>query len=152
MEIEILDKADKKKLLQELKVYGIERLDYLLVRVGQRLRIFSGIIGKNELIRLIGSLPVDNLGLYFASLKEGMRLNLDAADLLEGQISGGVIDVDDESARKWFSGENIEIAESLDNAERDSFLIIKNNSDIIGIGKFTGSKILNFLPKERQIR
>lgn len=151
MEIEILNKAVKKKFLNELEAYGITKLDYLLLKVGSRLRIFSGMLSKDELIRLIKTLNVDNLGLYFASLKEGFRLSLDAVHILREQIKNKILELSDEEAEKWFRGINLEIS-NIPNVNQGEFLILKNKSDFIGIGKFTGSKILNFLPKERRIR
>ena len=151
MEITVLDKADKKKSLQELAPYGIESLDYLLIHAGHRLRIFSGLLSKHELIRLMQSVHVDNLGLYFASLKEGFRLHLDAVHLLKEQLKERIVILNDNSAAQWFRGEPLDVTENL-SFPKGSFVLLKNGDDFIGIGKFTGDKILNFLPKERLIR
>ena len=144
----MLDKADKKKFMNELEGYGIERIDYLLARVGHRLRIFSGNIGKHELIRLIQNVRVDNFGLYFASLKEGFRLNLDAVHMLKNQINNKIIELSDKESEEWLKGQNIERVSDTE----PLFVIIKNKSDFIGVGKLTKTKILNFMPKERTIR
>ena len=151
MEIKVLDKADKKRILEEMEPYGVEKLNYLLIKAGHRIRIFSGNISKKELIWLFHNVRIDNLGLYLASLKDGFRLNLDSVHILKHDIKGKLLEVNDEDSEKWFRGENLE-AENVKDFKAGEFLLIKNSGDFIGSGKFTGSKILNFLPKERLIR
>lgn len=150
---EILDKADKKRVLQDLQQYGIERIDYLLIRAGHRLRIFSGMLSKNELIDWLRNIKIDNIGLYFASLQDGLRMNIDAVHLLSQQIKNNILEVSDAEAEKWFRGDEI----SLDNINyeknlEEGFIILKNREDFIGVGKLSNTKILNFLPKERRIK
>lgn len=150
---EILDKADKKRVLQELKPYGIERISYLLIKAGSRLRIFSGILGKNELINWLRNIKIDNIGLYFASLQEGLRMNIDAVHLLSHQIKHNILEISDAEAEKWFRGNEINLKDI--NYEKNlevGFIILKNKEDFIGVGKLSKTKILNFLPKERRIK
>ena len=150
MGVEIFSRAEKKRVLEELKPYGVEKLDYLLLQAGQRLRIFSGNLSKNELITFFYTVRVDNLGLYFASLKEGFRLNIDALQILQSQIKGRIFEVTDDQAEQWFRGESLEVLHTPFNP--GDFVVLKNRNDLIGSGKFTGMKILNFLPKERLAR
>lgn len=147
-DFEILDKADKKRVLQDLQ-YGIERIDYLLIKAGHRLRIFSGMLSKNELIDWLRNIKIDNIGLYFASLEEGLRMNIDAVHLLSKQINQNIAEVSDEQAERWFRGNEIQ-AENI--KAKEGFIILKNKRDFIGVGKLSKTKILNFLPKERRIK
>jgi NOL1/NOP2/fmu family ribosome biogenesis protein len=152
MKFQILNKAKKKEILQALAVYGISRLDYLLLQTDSKLRIFSGMLSKNELIALLRGIEVDNVGLYFASKEEGIRISLDAVHLLSKQIKHNILEISDEQAKKWFYGSTLEVSETEKAGTKEGFIILKNGEDFIGIGKLTKNKILNFLPKERRIK
>ncbi len=146
---EIINKSGKKRILKSLEQYGIEKIDYLLISTGKRLRAFSGIISKNELLVLLKNLNVDSVGLNFASLDDGIRLSLDAVHLLQNKINKKVVEIDDGQAEHWFRGMNLTLPEEI---KDKGFIILKNKDDFIGVGKSTGKTILNYLPKERRIR
>ncbi|MFH0831345.1 MAG: tRNA pseudouridine(55) synthase TruB [archaeon] len=151
-ETKILDRTKKQRITEMLGHYGIERLDYLVIRTSRKTRMFSGIISKEEIISWLKSISIDNMGLYLASVDEPeIRLSIDAAHLLSGQISRNIVEISDEQAEKWFHGEEIEVNEKQNGAE-DGFVIIKNQGDIIGVGKMTKTRVLNYLPKERRIK
>ena len=50
MKIEILNKAKKKKIIQNLEEFGIKKIPELLVRTGrERIRAYSGSLSKDLL-------------------------------------------------------------------------------------------------------
>lgn len=155
-ELKILDKSKKKTILNELENYGIGKLNYLFLRTNSKLRIFSGLISKDELLAWMRDIRVDNIGLYFASLENGLRMSLDAVHLLAAQVSKNILEIDDIQAEKWFHGHELSIDELKKTCELDGlkegFIIIKNKGDFIGVGKLSRTKILNFMPKERRIK
>jgi NOL1/NOP2/fmu family ribosome biogenesis protein len=155
LDFEVLEKEDKKRLLNELAIYGIEKLPYLIVKWGKRLRIFSGSIDKDTIFLLLRKTNIDSMGLYFASQEDGIRLSLDAAHLLQPQIRDGILEVNEEQTQQWFRGKDIGLTESQ-KKEIESFggkfIILKNNGYIIGIGKKSFCGIANFLPKERRVK
>ena len=152
MTVEFVSKQEKEKIIEKLKEqYGIERLPFLLVKSGkEKVRCFNGILSKEEISKLSREVRVETIGLYFAALHEdGIRISLDAAHILNEQISKNIIEVNDEKADEWFKGNDAEI----DNKEeKKGFVIVRNNQDIIGIGKCSGKNIKNFLPKERRVK
>lgn len=155
MDFELLDKGKKKELLKELEIYGIEKLPYLIVRWGKRLRIFSGSIDKDTIFLLLRKINIDSIGLYFASQEDGIRLSLDAAHLLEEQIKNGILEISEEQAQQWFKGKDVELNESQKKeieSFKGKFIIIKNNGYIVGVGKKSFYGISNFLPKERRVK
>lgn len=155
LRFEVFDKAKKKKALKELKDYGIEKLPYLIVKWGKRLRIFSGNIDKETIFKLLKGLNVDSIGLYFASMEEGLRLSVDALHLLNKQINNGILEVSEGQAEQWFKGEDVELSEGqkkeIDRFE-NKFVILKNKDDFIGMGKRSSYGISNFMPKDRRIK
>lgn len=156
--LRIFDRSKKKKVLEMAEPYGIEELPYLFLQTSRKLRIFSGILSKNELLKWLYNIRIDNIGLYFASVDDsGIRFNLDAVHLLAEQIKGNVLEISDEQSEKWFHGSGIELDEDNKKeiekqAVKEGFIILKNNGDFIGIGKLTKTLILNYLPKERRIK
>jgi NOL1/NOP2/fmu family ribosome biogenesis protein len=155
IDFEILNNPKKKELIRELRDYGIKKLPYLVVKWGKRLRIFSGSLSKESIYSVLREVNVDVIGLYFASLEQGLRLNLDAIHLLSDQITSNIIEVSDEQARQWFKGQDIELNEGQKEKSekiKSRFIILKNRDDIIGIGKKSFKGITNFMPKERRIK
>lgn len=155
LNFEILEKQDKKRLLKELSAYGIEKLPYLIVKWGKRLRMFSGSIDKETIFLIMRVINVDSIGLYFASIEEGVRLSLDASHLLASQIGEGFLEINDSQAEEWFKGKSIELDEKQ-KKEIDKFnskiVFLKNGKDIVGVGKRGLYGITNFMPKERRIK
>lgn len=156
LNFELLDKGDKKEILKDLNKYGIEKLPYLIVKWGKRLRIFSGTMDKNSILTLFREINVDSIGLYFATPDEsdGLRLSLDSLHILKNQITEGVMEIDDEQTDQWFRGKDINLNEKQKKEIefKSKFVILKNNDDFIGVGKKSFYGITNFMPKERRIK
>ena len=158
-ELKLLNRAKKQKILDLLnEEYGIENLNYLFLQTTRKLRIFSGALSKEEMIEWLKNINIDNIGLYFASWEDsGIRLNLDAVHLISKQASKNIIHLAEEQADSLFLGSEIELnienkKEIEMNNVKEGFIIVKNKEDIIGTGKLTKTRILNYLPKERRIK
>ena len=144
-----LFKNDKKKILNLLKsTYGIESSPHLFLSFGkEKIRIFSGSLSLKELGILDTNINIETVGLYAFNLKnDEIRLTLDSLYVYKDQITKNIIDLSDDTALEWFKGSDLFI-----NKQR-SFVVLKNQDDLIGCGKSTGEKITNFMPKERRIR
>jgi len=149
MNVKFLSSAEKKEILEKLEAqYGISKLNYLLFQIGRdKVRAYSGIFSRTELTKLGVNANVEIIGIYLFKIeKDGIRLGHDAVSLLKDKITKNILEIDNEQAKKWFKGEDLII-------EADKgYLILKNSSLLIGCGKSTGAKILNFVPKERRIK
>ena len=123
---------------------------FQLIKAGKdKIRIFTGNLGKQDLIILDKILTIDTLGLYFAFFKDqDFRLSFDSAIVFGKNIKNTkkIIELNDSETKKWLQGQDIE-----KETQEKGFFIIKNNNNILGCGKATGKKILNFVPKERRI-
>lgn len=147
--MEIL-KRNKKKEVEELleKEFGIKiPVPYHLVRQGKdKIRIFTGNLSPNDIINLSKLLSIETVGLYFAFMKkQEFRLSFDAS-ILYGKNSKKVIELNKEELKLWLKGEDI-----YKNIKTKGFVIIKYGSDVLGCGKISQNKILNFVPKERRV-
>ncbi|MCX8194123.1 MAG: hypothetical protein N3G19_02050 [Candidatus Pacearchaeota archaeon] len=148
--IEIL-KRNKKKEIEELleKNFNIKiSVPYYLIRQSKdKIRIFTGNLSSNDIIILSKLLSVETIGLYFAFSKEQeFRLSFDAS-ILYGKNSKKIIELNNEEAKSWLKGENIE-----NKTGKKGYFLIKYNDNILGCGKATQEKILNFVPKERRVK
>lgn len=154
LNFEMLNKAKKKQLLRELADYGIEKLPYLIVKWGKRLRMFSGNLDRETIYKLLKEVNVDSIGLYFASTEGGIRLGIDALHLLSGQVTHGIVEIDDKQAEQWFKGRDIELNHEQEKEIKGlrKFIILSNKGDLIGMSKRGFQGISNCMPKERRIK
>ena len=144
-----LTSTDKKRIIEQLnKQFGIEELPYLVIQFGnEKLRIYSGILSKEELYHLDNNVRIETIGLYFAKYEnDGIRLTLDGVQLLKSQITKNILELSDKEAEDWLRGSDLDIKTDY------GWKILAHENEFIGCGKSTGEKISNFMPKERRIR
>jgi len=147
--MKILKSSDKKRIINQLnEQFGISNLPYLFLQFGkEKIRVYSGNLSTEELAKLDREIRIENTGLYLAKhYSDGLRLSLDSLSILKGQILKNVLEINDEKAKEWFQGNDLNI--ESDNA----FKILKNNNELIGCGKSTGERITNSIPKERRVK
>lgn len=157
MKIEILNKAKKKKFVEQLNYLNVKKISQMLIKTGnERIRAFSGSLSNEELMVIWRLFPIEGVGLYFGKdmvdKKTGRRearLSLDALHVLKEQIKGNVIELDNEQEVEWFKGKNLEGA-----FDKKGFVAVMSSGsgDFIGTGKVSGDGklLLSFLPKERR--
>lgn len=147
--IEILNRKERLEIKEKVKKnfdIDFEIPHQFIQQSRDKIRIFTGNLGAGDLIRLSKILTIDNIGLYFAFLKEQeFRLSFDAS-ILYGQNSRKVIELTDKEAQAWLKGQDI-----VNETGKTGYFLIKHKSDILGCGKATQEKILNFVPKERRV-
>lgn len=84
-------------------------------------------------------------GIYFGKLcKDGVRLSIEGSFLIGKVAKKGIIDLDEEEAIRWLSGENLE-------REEKGYVILKWRSYFLGCGKGDGKFIKNYIPKDRRL-
>jgi len=84
-------------------------------------------------------------GIYFARLeKDGLRLSIEGSFIVGKDAKKGVFEVNEENARRWMRGEEIE-------SDMKGYVIVKWGDYFLGCGKGNGYRILNFIPKDRRI-
>lgn len=144
-----LTSADKKKIIKELdSQFGISELPYLVIQFGkEKLRLYSGILSKEELYYLDREVRIENIGLYFAKWEsDGLRLTIDGVQLLKNQITKNIVELNDKQANEWLIGNDLDLQTEY------GWKILKHNNELLGCGKSTGERITNFMPKERRIK
>lgn len=141
-----IGQAEKIKIIKEsLKEYGIKLEGIFIFSGKEKVRFFTGSLSKEELNFLLNNCKVEVVGISLGKIQDkSLRLSFDAANLF-GKEAKKVININDEEAKKWLQGFDIEIK------EQKGFFIIKHKEDILGCGKSTGNKILNGVPKEKRM-
>jgi NOL1/NOP2/fmu family ribosome biogenesis protein len=159
MKIEILNKVKKKKILENLNYLGELELNEIFIRTGDRIRVFSGSLTWEQLMKFWSLFQIEGIGLYFAkdfSSKNGIqesRISLDGLHRIQKQITKGIIELEPEQLEKWFRGDNIELTEKQKEKYKEirGFAAVKYGNDFVGTAKLTEQNILlSFLPKERR--
>ncbi len=102
--------------------------------------------------RSVDQFPLDQInlnsaGLYIAELKNGqIRLSIEGAQLIGPFASKNICEVQENKAKDWLQGKDIEVEGSF-----DGFVIIKQGNDFLGSGKFKDGVVFNYVPKTRRI-
>lgn len=148
MNAQFLSASEKKKLFEELKeIYGIDNVDYLFIQTNkERIRAFSGSLGRDEILELDSMTRIELLGTYFAKPEYGARLSFDMTQLLGDKIVKGILELDAEQAKEWMRGNGLALA------SEKGIHAMKHGEDMLGVGYSDGEKLWNFVPKERRYR
>lgn len=160
MKVEILDNTKKKKIMNMLNEnYGINEIKGLFIKTGkEKIRMFSGQISWSELNELAKNVHIELVGMQFCTLvsseSDGVRINFDAINLpaVKEQIKANIIKISDEQLAEWVSGKDINFDDDKLKEFEGEFVVIKHNSDFLGIGKIRKNYIQNYVPKERRTR
>jgi len=146
--MKILKSSEKKKIMKKLdEQFGIKNFPYLLLKFGkEKLRIYSGNLSREELMKFDKEFRVETVGMYFAiESNEEIRLSFDAVSLLRDEIKKNIIDINDKQAKEWMIGRDLDIKYN------STFVVLRNNEMLIGCGKSNGERIINYIPKERRV-
>ena len=151
--VEIFDRTKKKKLVAQLNsAYGIEELNYLVLKTGsEKFRIYSGNLAIEELNMLAKTVNLQLVGTPLCTIKDNdIRLNFDTINLpeIKKQISINILEISDEELEKWIRGNNIEKPVEIDS----KFMIIKNKEDFVGTAYNGKTFLKNYIPKERRVK
>jgi NOL1/NOP2/fmu family ribosome biogenesis protein len=182
MRIETYDKKEKEKfdhLLNEK--YGLELKGQIIKQGNEKIRIFTGNLNERELNIISGTVRVETVGLYLATIdnEKNIRFSFDAS-YLGKEAKKNILELDDLQVRQWFQGNDILIdsQRSSDSSKNQTptskqsiapnntltstpnntltsnpFVFLRYKNEMVGCGKLTSEKkILNFVPKERRIK
>ena len=158
MKIEILNRSKKKKIIEIFKNFGITQIKETLILSGkEKIRAFSGSLDQKEIMAIWKILPIEGIGLYVGKDSFNRKKNtheirptLDGLHTWKKQITNRIIKLTDSQEKEWFSGANIDL--STTQKTEDGFIVVKHNTDFVGVGKVgnCGSTLFGFLPKERR--
>src|SRR3989338_2445460 len=154
----ILGDNDRKELLKKLnEQFGITKVNGTLLTLGQdKVRLLTADISPDNLDLLGSIVHIEISGFYLLKIeKDGIRLSHDAVNILRGQITKNIINIDPEQELEWLKGHDV-----LLNKEQEAgynnikgFIVLKSDNELIVCGKLgNDGRIRNFVPKERRLK
>jgi NOL1/NOP2/fmu family ribosome biogenesis protein len=149
MNYKILNSREKKEIMHHLKEqYDFsEQLEYVFLQKKDG-KIY--IINRDVEKIMNRKLYIDSMGLYFAEIDRHnqFRISFEGSMIIGPFAKKNVAEIDQESARVWLKGEDIDISDA-ENLSR--YVLVKHKTDYMGSGKIKDGKISNFVPKTRRI-
>jgi len=148
--IKILNQHEKRQIEKKLnEQFGIENVPGLIVRRGEeRLFLFSGNFSEKDIKQLEKCTFIERTGVYFARLiGDDLRLSIEGSQILKGQITKNIFELDSSQAEEWMKGREL-----LIKTGKHGFLIMRHGEDFLGTGKASEEKIGNFIPKNRRLK
>ena len=146
-ELKILNNKEIKEIFKMIEKQWDARLklDYGFLQ-NQKNKIF--IISKDISKIDTSKLRLNSAGMYFCEIdKHGIRLSIEGSQIVGQNAAKNVVELSEEETRKWFKGEDLE----KECTDCKGFVILKNNNDFLGNGKYSNGKILNYVGKTRKI-
>jgi NOL1/NOP2/fmu family ribosome biogenesis protein len=158
MTLKILNKNEKEEILKMLNIqFGIKNLDgTIFTNNYEKLFIYQGSFGKEEISKIEKSTPIEKIGIYFARIETNrenekrIRLSIEGSQMLGNQITQNTFELNDEQLHEWLKGNEI----LLDNTKIKpfGFVIMSYKDEFLGTGKASENKISNFIPKARRLK
>ena len=147
-ELKILNNKEIKEIISLIEQQWGARmeLDYgFLKNSNGRVFIISKDIAKIDASKL----RLNSAGIYFCEIdKKGIRLSIEGSQIVGHKATKNIVEINEEETRKWFRGEDLE--KNCSNCS--GFVILKNNNDFLGTGKYSNGKILNYVGKTRRVK
>jgi len=150
--LKIFSSSEKRELEKRLEEqFGIKKISGTIIKSGKdRLFLFEGNLNEKQIRNLEQTLPIERIGVYFATEVEGenkIRLSIEGTHIFKEQITKNIFELTKEQLNDWMLGREL----NLQTGKRD-FLIMKYKDDFFGTGKASELKISNFIPKSRRLK
>jgi len=147
-QLHILNTKEIKEVLKLIEAQWDAKLDlnYAFLKNNKE-RIF--IINKDIQNIELDKLRINSIGIYFCEVDRiGIRLSIEGSQIVGPKATKNVVEITEEQEKQWLKGEDLEVE---DKGDYTGFVIIKNNNDFLGTGKFKENKVLNYVNKSRRI-
>ncbi len=146
----ILSEKEKTRIINKLNSqFGITEIPGSLIKKGkEKIFLYTGNLGKEELLKLDKITFVEKAGVYLAKEEgENIRLSIEGSQILKDQMTKNVIELTEEQSQTWMMGHEVEIKSGL-----KGLVAMKYGQDMLGTGKASEEKITNFIPKSRRLK
>ncbi|VVB80424.1 Uncharacterised protein [uncultured archaeon] len=163
MRIDLMNKSKKQDFLKQVSYLGEIKTNALFLSAGkEQIRIYTGGLHTDDIMKIWRHYPVEMAGLYFGKEfidrhgNKESRVSLDGLHAMKDQINGNVVEIDSMQNDLWFRGNNVELTyEQKEQYKKmvGQFVAVKHKTDFVGTAKLNEQGILtSFLPKERRIK
>ena len=143
----ILNSKELKDFLGVLRDgYGISSLPKLVFLRSSKDKFF--VVSQEVGSSVFSGLRVENLGLYIGTLyDEGFRFSIEGSQLFGPLASKNILLLDDNGFLEWLRGHDLDVPPP----GFEGFCLVKFRNDFVGGGKVRGSKLFNYVPKNRRL-
>ena len=95
----------------------------------------------------LSKLRINSIGMYFCEIDDkGIRLSIEGSQIVGPKAAKNIIEISEEQSKQWFKGEDLE-----SKGNYSGFVILKQDNDFLGTGKYRDGKILNYVNKGRRL-
>ena len=146
-ELKILNNREIKEILELIeKQWGAKvKLDYGFLKNNKN-RVF--VINKDISKIDLSKLRLNSVGMYLCEIdSKGIRLSIEGSQFIGSKAKKNIVELDEDETRKWFKGEDLE----KECKDCSGFVILRHKNDLLGTGKYTNGKILNYVSKTRRV-
>ena len=146
-ELKILNSKEIKEIYGLIeKQWGAKlKLDYGFLKNNKN-RIF--VVNKDISKIDFSKLRLNSVGMYFCEIdSRGIRLSIEGSQIVGPKAAKNIVELDEEETKKWLKGEDLE----KECKGCSGFVILKNNKDFLGNGKYANGKLLNYVGKSRRV-
>lgn len=149
----ILNKKETKKILEMIKEqWNCDAKNFSDFVFMKNSKDKFYVVNKEVFDFHIDKLRISKLGMYFGELHKGeFRSSIEGSQLIGKTAKRNIAELDDEQISTWIRGEDVELPLDI---KAGGFLLIKNNNNYYGCGKYKTAekKLLNYYPKIRRVR
>ncbi len=128
--------------------YGIKnlKLDYgFLINKDNKIYLVNKDFSKIDQ----EGLKINSVGLYFAEYRKGfVRLSIEGSQIIGKLATKNIANLNEEELNDWVTGKDLVYGE----ADFEGFVIIKNNNDFFGCGRYKDGAVFNYISKDRRIK
>lgn len=146
-ELKFLNSKETKEILKLIEEqWGAKlKLDYTFIKNNKN-RIF--IVNKDINKIDFSKLRINSIGMYFCDLENEIRLSIEGSQIIGPKATKNVVEINEFQVKQWLKGEDLEIEDKNDYS---GFVIIKNQNDFLGTGKYKEGRVLNYVNKGRRV-
>ncbi len=147
LELKILSRKKIKEITSAIKKqWGADFNPDLVFLMNNQGKIF--LVNKEAFNLPLEKLKINSIGLYFGELKNNdLRLSIEGSQMIGDKAKKNFVELTKQQAMQWLKGQDIEIKGNY-----TGFVILRQNNDFLGTGKYKHGKVLNFVPKARRFK
>jgi NOL1/NOP2/fmu family ribosome biogenesis protein len=151
--IKFFNEHERERVIKILnQQFGIKDVPFSIARLGkERIIAFSGDMSEKNILNIDEVAHTEGIGLYFAKEEmDGIRLSIEGAQLMKGQITKNIFNLNEKQAEQWMLGQEINL--DISDSSKKGFFVMKFKEDMLGTGKISNNRITNFVPKPRRLK
>jgi NOL1/NOP2/fmu family ribosome biogenesis protein len=148
----VLKSRERKPLLKAIcEAYGCSDIfsEFTVFKTSKEEKIW---IAPKEVFDMnVERLRPQSVGLYVGRIDRGVvRPSIEGAQIIGKTATKNIAEIDKERLWDFLRGFDVEASKLID-AKENGYVLVKYNTDILGVSKLIGNTLQNVLPKSRKL-